>query len=147
MTNNREANEFLDYVESLNLYNQNEKYNKLETEKTIISKITKGIIDLIGGTPFINAIVNSYSNQEAGNSPQARALSFFVMVISIFMIVVVCFAVGRVLQMIIGNEIVVEQEVIIIENVKVSELRKLSKESTNLNKRNISERRKKQTKK
>jgi len=49
--------------------------------------------------------------------------------------------------MIIGNEIVVEQEVIIIENVKVSELRKLSKESTNLNKRNISERRKKQTKK
>jgi len=92
-------------------------------ERTIVGKFTLFLIK-IGDNSFSRAISNALSNQDGGDSSEARLLSVFANLGAVILGVVVAYAIGRILQIIIGQEIVINQEVIIEEQVSLSDLKK-----------------------
>mmetsp|Transcript_176 Transcript_176/g.261 ORF Transcript_176/g.261 Transcript_176/m.261 type:complete len:141 (-) Transcript_176:355-777(-) len=88
----------------------------------VVSKLRE-----FGQTPFIRALVLSFSDQKHGRSSPARALTFLVMVTSICAVIVTALLVGQIIQMIIGKEIVVDEEITVIEKVKETEFNRFKK--------------------
>lgn len=97
-------------------------------ESTYLGRLTLLLIK-VGDNSFTNAIIDALSNQEGGDSSQARLLSLFANLGTLIIGICIAYALGRILQIFIGKEIVINQEVIIEEEIKLSDLKKALKEN------------------
>ena len=115
--------EFFDYAERIQeqkLFGDHEKWQ----HSTLMGKLTIGVMNWARRSDFINSIINAFTDQEGGSSPNARVLSIGLTMSSVVIGVIATFAIGRIVQMIIGREIVVEQNVVIETQIKLSDLMK-----------------------
>ena len=114
--------DFLDYADKLQEQTAYGSHSEWQ-QKSILGKFTLLLIKL-GDTSFFRSISGALSNQAGGDSSEARLLSVFANLGSVILGVCVAYAIGRILQIFIGKEIVINQEVIIEEHVKLSDLKK-----------------------
>lgn len=121
-----EFTDFLDFVENAN--NDAGTTNawaehKIWRETTWAGKLTTLVL-MIGDNPVTRAIVNGFSNQDDGNSTNARILTIVASMSVVIVGVLVLKALGRIFQVFLGKEIVMNQEIHIIEEVRLSDLLK-----------------------
>jgi acetyltransferase-like isoleucine patch superfamily enzyme len=114
--------DFLDYADKLQEQTAYGSHSEWQ-QKSILGKFTLLLIKL-GDTSFFRSISGALSDQDGGDSSEARLLSVFANLGSVILGVCVAYAIGRILQIFIGKEIVINQEVIIEEHVKLSDLKK-----------------------
>jgi|AntRauTorckE5430_2_1112549.scaffolds.fasta_scaffold01640_6 hypothetical protein len=121
-----DSSDFLDYSnkhEGQTVYSSHREWQ----ESTIAGKFTLFLIKL-GDNSFSRAIGNALSNQDGGDSSEARLLSLCANFGTVILGVIVAYAIGRIFQIFIGQEIVINQEVIIEEQVALSDLLKAKAE-------------------
>jgi hypothetical protein len=76
--------------------------------------------------PFFDAVVESVQEEK---SVSMRLLGHLVRLATIFAVLIAIYVVGRILQNIIGEEIVVEEEIEVVEEITRSELEKEKREA------------------
>ena len=72
---------------------------------------------------FIIALTDSLRDQENGASAPSRLLTNIARLLVVVMGVIAVFVIGKISQYVIGGDIVLEQEVLVIEEVRRSELK------------------------
>ena len=130
-----EFNDFLDYVENANKntgINDGWAEHRVWKETTWAGKLTTLILK-IGNNPLTRAIVKGFSDQDNGNSINARILTVVASMSVVLVGILVLKALGRIFQVLIGKEIVVNQEIHVIEEVKLSDLLKEASGETQKN--------------
>lgn len=78
----------------------------------------------VGDNKFIHALAEAFTDQEHGESTNAVLLRTFARMAIVIMAIFSFYVIGKLLEMLIGKEIVIEQDVIIIEEVRQSDLKK-----------------------
>lgn len=113
--------EFFDYAERIKddrMLNDHEEW--LHT--SLLGRLTHTVLTYAKQSDLFNAVADSLEDQESGVSPNSRLLTVFMTMSIVAFGVIGVYAIGRLIQMIIGKEIVVEQKVIIETQVKWSDL-------------------------
>ena len=121
-----EFTDFMDYVQNANNDAGNTDgwaQHKVWRETTWAGKLTTFVL-MIGNNPFTRAIVKGLSNQENGESANARILTIVASMSVVLVGILVLKALSRIFQVLVGKEIVMNQEIHIIEEVKLSDLLK-----------------------
>lgn len=129
--------DFLDYADKFEEQTAYGSHSEWQ-QKSILGKFTLLLIKL-GNTSFFRSISGALSNQAGGDSSEARLLSVFANLGSVILGVCVAYAIGRILQIFIGKEIVINQEVIIEEHVKLSDLKKANNANSDQKRRSARE--------
>mmetsp|Transcript_15495 Transcript_15495/g.18887 ORF Transcript_15495/g.18887 Transcript_15495/m.18887 type:complete len:156 (-) Transcript_15495:899-1366(-) len=114
--------EFFNYAEKAHdqrMWNSHDDWQ----ETTIGGKIVK-FLRTMGDNIVTKAIIDAFNDQNGGSSPYARTLSIFANISVLMVGLLFVYAVSRIIQVIIGKEIVVHQEIVIEERVKLSDLLK-----------------------
>eukprot|EP00565_Helicotheca_tamesis_P009409 CAMPEP_0185737004 /NCGR_PEP_ID=MMETSP1171-20130828/29422_1 /TAXON_ID=374046 /ORGANISM="Helicotheca tamensis, Strain CCMP826" /LENGTH=155 /DNA_ID=CAMNT_0028407803 /DNA_START=128 /DNA_END=595 /DNA_ORIENTATION=- len=75
----------------------------------------------IAKNPFTDAVLRSLKHQDEANTVAAIVIKNFVRLSIIFGIISMVYILGKIGQMIIGDEIIVEEEVIVVEKVPKSQ--------------------------
>ena len=115
--------EFFDYAERIKeerLWNEHQMWR----HTTFFGRLTQTVLDWAHNNEFFSAIADAFTDQQGGSSPYARTLSISMIMTIVIAGVLGLYAIGRVIQSIIGKEIIVEQKVIIETQVKLSDLLK-----------------------
>ncbi len=115
--------EFLDYIDRLNdekMYREHEAW--LHT--TFLGRLTNSVLSWAKQSDFMYAIAQSFSNEDIGSNPYGRTIGIAINVGIIVVGVIALYSIGRIIQVFIGKEIIVEQKVIIETQVKLSDLMK-----------------------
>uniref|UniRef100_A0A7S4HKH0 Uncharacterized protein n=1 Tax=Odontella aurita TaxID=265563 RepID=A0A7S4HKH0_9STRA len=81
----------------------------------------------VGDNRFIHALADAFKDQDGGNSVSSILLKSFARISIVVVVIISIYAVGKLLQMITGKEILVEQDVVVIEEVRQSDLKKKKK--------------------
>jgi hypothetical protein len=113
--------EFFNYAETIKneqMWNDHEEWR----HNTFLGKLTHSVMKFAHESEFFGAIADAFSDQENGASPYARTLSICLTISIIVVGVIGLYAIGSIIQMIIGREIVVEQQVLIETQVRLSDL-------------------------
>lgn len=91
-------------------------------EKSWVGKMTSTILTLTQDSIILNSIAEGLSDQDNGDSGSGRALKLFAFVAVGVMVLCVVYGLGRIIQVVVGKEIVMKKEIIIIEEVKLSDV-------------------------
>jgi len=97
-------------------------------QTTILGKLTSFIVSLSRSSFFEN-VADAFRDQQQGTSLNAIILFNVVRICLIFMAVLAVFVIGKVIQRIIGDEIVVEEVIEIVEEIPRSSLNKKERRS------------------
>uniref|UniRef100_A0A7S1ZYL5 Uncharacterized protein n=1 Tax=Trieres chinensis TaxID=1514140 RepID=A0A7S1ZYL5_TRICV len=83
-------------------------------------KLSRRVFD----NPFVHAVTDSLLDQDQGNSTSSLLLKNAARLAVVLVGIITVLAIGRIFQMMIGTEIVIENEVVVVETVKRSDLEK-----------------------
>lgn len=114
--------EFLDYIERIKdekMWSEHEHW----AHTTFFGKLTRSVMNYAKQSYFFGAVADAFAQQD-DQSPYKRTLSLSLSVGMIVVAVIALFAIGRIVQMFIGEELVMEQQIIIETHVKLSDLMK-----------------------
>ncbi|KAL7472619.1 hypothetical protein ACHAXS_014195 [Conticribra weissflogii] len=118
--------DFLDYIESLTKKEQREKNEaraarlRQEWRESTWAGATIAFVERIGAADFFAAVGNSFQGGDDSSSYYATKIVYKVGTIVGYIFFV--YLLGRLLKMITGEEIVIEQEIVIVEEVTKSQL-------------------------
>mmetsp|Transcript_8526 Transcript_8526/g.10686 ORF Transcript_8526/g.10686 Transcript_8526/m.10686 type:complete len:166 (+) Transcript_8526:122-619(+) len=118
--------EFFDYaqrIEDQRLFNAHQEWK----HNTFFGKLTTSVLSYAQNSDFFGAIADGLSYQNDNGSyvsPYARTISICLVLSIVIVGIVGVYAIGNIVQTLIGDEIVIEQEIIIEETVKLSDLMK-----------------------
>ena len=84
--------------------------------------MTSTILTLTQDSIILNSIPEGLSDQDNGDSGSGRALKLFAFVTTGVMVSCVVCGLGRIIQVMIGKEIIIKKEIIVIEEVKLSDV-------------------------
>ena len=113
--------EFFDYVERM----EQEKLFRAHQEwqqNSFIGKLMGSLLSWAENNEFFGAIAKSFSDTDTDASPYARTAGICVTIGIVIVGVVFLYAIGRIIQVLIGKEIVVEQKVYVETQIKLSDL-------------------------
>jgi len=91
-------------------------------KKSWVGKMTSTILTLTQDSIILNSIAEGLSDQDNGDSGSGRALKLFAFVAAGLMVLCVVYGLGRIIQVVVGKEIVMKKEIIVIEEVKLSDV-------------------------
>lgn len=137
--------DFIDYLDSIKRKERVENNEALAAKQrkkwreTTWAGMLVATVERIGAAPFFEAIGNSFEEGETSTSFYLTSLLYKIGLITSSIIFV--YMIGWIMRMIMGEEIVVEQEVVIVEEVTRSQVEaeeraareKLKKEGKPLN--------------
>lgn len=92
-----------------------------------LGRLTLFILRL-GDNSFTNAIIDALSDQDGGDSPQARMLTLVANLGGLIIGICVAYSFGRIVQIFIGKEIIMNQEIVIEEEITLSEYKRMVEE-------------------
>lgn len=78
----------------------------------------------VGDNKFIHALADAVKDQDGGTSASSILLKTFARISVVVVVIITFYAIGKLSQMIVGKEIVIDQEVVVIEEVRRSDLKK-----------------------
>lgn len=76
----------------------------------------------LGSLPFITAISEALQDQEDGKSTSAMVVANFVRIAVVFAVILAVYIIGKIVQIIIGGDIEIIDEVVIIKEVPRSKV-------------------------
>lgn len=112
--------EFFNYAEKIKedkMFREHEEW----IHTTFWGRLTQKVLNWAKQSDFFGAIADSLSNQH-DISPYGRTLSICLTMSIVVVGILAIYALGSIVQMIIGKEIVVEQNIVIETQVKLSDL-------------------------
>ncbi len=115
--------EFFDYVERM----EDEKMFQAHQEwqqNSFFGKLVSSTLSWAQNNEFFGAIAKSFADPGSDVSPYARTAGICVTMGIVIVGVIALFAIGRIVQVVIGKEIVVEQKVFVETQIKLSDLMK-----------------------
>jgi len=86
------------------------------------NKLTSTIISYTHDSLLLKTIAEGLSDQDNGESGSGRALKMLSFVLLGVMTLLVVYGFGRILQMLVGKEIVVKREIVIVEEIRLKDL-------------------------
>ncbi len=134
--------DFLDYVDKIEQASTWDEHTKWQ-HTTILGRLTLALMKL-GNNSFIHAIIDAL--QDDSKDSVQRYLPVFANLAVLVVGVIAAFAIGRILQIFLGKEIVINQEIIIEEQVQLSDLMNAKDGAQNEEKKNRRNARTKKTK-
>lgn len=114
--------EFFNYADKIKedkMFREHEEW----VHTTFFGRLTHTVLNWAKQSDFFGAIADALSNQH-DVSPYSRTLSICLTLSIVVVGIVALYAFGRIFQVFIGEEIVIEQKVIIETQVKLSDLLK-----------------------
>mmetsp|Transcript_7216 Transcript_7216/g.15603 ORF Transcript_7216/g.15603 Transcript_7216/m.15603 type:complete len:140 (+) Transcript_7216:241-660(+) len=118
--------DFIDYIDSIKRKEKVEKTEALAAKQRKIWRETTwagmliASVEKIGAAPFFGAIGNSFKEGESSTSFYLASLLYKIGIITSGILSV--YIIGMVMKMVVGEEIVIEQEVVIVEEVTRSQV-------------------------
>jgi len=118
--------DFLDYIETLTKKDKREKHAaraarlRQEWRETTWAGATIAFVERIGAADFFAAVGNSFHEGDDSSSYYATKIVYKIGTIMGYIFFV--YLLGRLLKMITGEEIVIEQEIVVVEEVTKSQL-------------------------
>mmetsp|Transcript_23358 Transcript_23358/g.27599 ORF Transcript_23358/g.27599 Transcript_23358/m.27599 type:complete len:129 (-) Transcript_23358:195-581(-) len=86
------------------------------------NKLTSTILSYTHDSLLLNSIAEGLSDQDNGESGSGRALRMLSFVLVGVMTLLVVYGFGRILQMLVGKEIVMKREIVIVEEIRLKDL-------------------------
>lgn len=97
--------------------------HQLWQETTILGRLTS-LIQSFSKHPFFQAVTDAFRDQQQGQSLNAIILYNAVRIGLIFMAILTVFIIGKLIQKLIGDEIIIEQVIEIVEEIPKSKAQK-----------------------
>lgn len=113
--------EFFDYVERMEqekLFQEHQEWQ----QNSFFGKLIASGLSFAQNNEFFGAIAKSFSDPANDVSPYARTAGICMTMSIVIVGVVALYAMGRIVQVFIGKEIVVEQKVFVETQIKLSDL-------------------------
>ena len=115
--------EFFDYVERMEQEKLFQEHLEWQ-QNSFFGKLIASVTSFAENNKFFGAIAQSFAEPANDTSPYARTLGICITMSIVIVGIIALFAIGRIIQVFIGKEIVVEQKVFVETEIKLSDLMK-----------------------